>query len=200
LHFLAAIFLWRYNNHCMKKKKKSEIKKEEKVVEKPKKGIVIAETEEDVVLGGVFKGDPDDFKDEVKKEAEKGRFLRTIMPILVFLLLGAVVAYGTLYYKNQSDMESTKTNEDKIQTPPSVDDTDSDTPTTDGTTTTAPQPTTPAPTTPTTGYTNYTVVAGDTLSGIANTHNMTSSQLAQYNGISADAVIHIGQVLKIPNQ
>jgi LysM repeat protein len=180
----------------MKKKKTTGVKPE--VAEKPKKGIVIAETEEDVILGGGT-GDPDDFINEVKKEAEKGRFLRTIMPILVFLLLGAIVAYGTMYYKNQSDDENSQKTEDKIQTPPTV--TEEEAATTTTTPPPAPAPTTPTVTTPTTttGYTVYTVVSGDTLSGIANAHDMTSSALASYNGISVDALLQIGQKLKIPN-
>jgi len=182
----------------MKKKHKSEEKPKKEIVEKPKKGITIAETEEDVALGGSLKGDPDDFKNEVKKEAEKGRFFRAITPILVFLLLGALVAYGTMYYKKQSETESPKTTEEKIQTPPTVteDGETSATPTTE-----APAATTPTVTPPTasTGYTEYTVVAGDTLSGIANAHDMTSSALATYNGISIDAMLQIGQKLKIPN-
>jgi LysM repeat protein len=182
---------------AMKKKQKADLK--ETVVEKPKKGIVISETEDDVVLGGGFKGDPDDFKDEVKKEAERGWFLRAITPILVFLLLGAVVAYATLYYKNQSDAESPKSKEEKIQTPPTVDENSTEEPKT-GTTAPVTAPTT-TPTTPpaATGFTEYTVVSGDTLSGIANTHDMTSTALAKYNNISVDTILQIGQKLKIPN-
>lgn len=174
-------------------KKKGTAKTEEKA-ETKKKGIVISETEDDMLLGGTLKGDPDDFKEEIKKEAEKGRFFRTIAPILVFLLLGAVVAYGTMYYKNQSDAQPTKKTEEKIQTPPTVDGEE------EGPKTEEPAPTsTPAPTaTPAASYTEYTVVAGDTLSGIANAHDLTSTQLAQYNGISVDSVLQIGQKLKIP--
>lgn len=179
-------------------KKKKTTGAEPAVAEKPKKGIVIAETEEDVILGGGT-GDPDDFINEVKKEAEKGRFLRATMPILVFLLLGAIVAYGTLYYKNQSEDENPQKTEDKIQTPPTVTndgDADTTTPTDTPATTT---PTAPAPTTPTTGYTEYTVAAGDTLSGIANAYDMTSADLAKYNGITIESMLQIGQKLKIPN-
>lgn len=171
-------------------KKKQDVE-QEKVVETKKKGIVIAETEDDIILGGL-KGDPDDFQEEVKKEAEKGKFLRTITPILVFLLLGVVVAYGTMYYKKQSDTEGPKKTEDKIQTPPTVEENEE--------TVTESATTTPAPQTPaaSAGYTEYTVVAGDTLSGIANAHDLTSTQLAQYNNISVETMLQIGQKLKIP--
>jgi LysM repeat protein len=105
-----------------------------------------------------------------------------------------------MYYKNQSDDQGTKKTEDKIQTPPAVNkDAEAETstePTTPPPTTT---PTTPPVTTPTSGYTEYTVVSGDTLSGIANAHDMTSAALAQYNGITAETVLQIGQKLKIPN-
>jgi LysM repeat protein len=105
------------------------------------------------------------------------------------------VAYATLYYKNQSDAESPKSKEEKIQTPPTVDENSTEEPKTE---TVAPV-TTPTSPPAATGYTEYTVVSGDTLSGIANTHDMTSTALAKYNNISVDTMLQIGQKLKIPN-
>lgn len=49
------------------------------------------------------------------------------------------------------------------------------------------------------GYTTYTVVKGDTLSGIAAKYNTTYQTLAAYNGISNPNLINIGQKIKIPN-
>ena len=58
---------------------------------------------------------------------------------------------------------------------------------------------TPPPvTTTTTVASDYTVVAGDTLSGIAKKVGVTVKELAQFNGITDPNVIQVGQVLKIP--
>lgn len=55
------------------------------------------------------------------------------------------------------------------------------------------------PATPSTGNeTVYTVVSGDTLSGIAAKYGTTYQILASYNGISNPNVIHVGQKIKIP--
>ena len=45
----------------------------------------------------------------------------------------------------------------------------------------------------------YKVVAGDTLSGIASKYGTTYQKLAQYNGIANPNIIHVGQIIKIPN-
>lgn len=45
----------------------------------------------------------------------------------------------------------------------------------------------------------YTVVKGDTLSGIANKYNTTYQELAKYNGIKNPNVIVVGEKIKIPN-
>lgn len=47
--------------------------------------------------------------------------------------------------------------------------------------------------------TTYTVVKGDTLSGIAARFGTTYQYLAEVNGISNPNVINVGQVLKVPN-
>lgn len=49
------------------------------------------------------------------------------------------------------------------------------------------------------GYTEYTVVKGDTLSGIAAKYGTTYQALAAYNGISNPSIINVGQKIKIPN-
>lgn len=49
------------------------------------------------------------------------------------------------------------------------------------------------------GYTVYTVVKGDTLSGIAAKYGTTYQVLAAYNGISNPNIINVGQKIKIPN-
>lgn len=59
---------------------------------------------------------------------------------------------------------------------------------------------TPMPTTgPTATFRTYRVQSGDTLSGIASKYGTTSRAIADLNGFSVGATLHIGQVLKIPN-
>ena len=52
--------------------------------------------------------------------------------------------------------------------------------------------------TPSTSEIVYTVVKGDTLSGIASKYGTTYQRLAEYNGISNPNLIYIGQKIKIP--
>jgi len=49
-----------------------------------------------------------------------------------------------------------------------------------------------------TGYVTYTVVSGDTLSGIGARYGVSYQDIAALNGISAPYTIYVGQVLKIP--
>ncbi len=63
------------------------------------------------------------------------------------------------------------------------------------------QPSTPAPQPSTSNSdTVYTVVAGDTLSGIASRYGTTYQKLAAYNNISNPNLIHVGQQIKIPGK
>jgi len=55
------------------------------------------------------------------------------------------------------------------------------------------------PPTPTPGQTTYTIVAGDTLLGIARKFNTTVAKLEQANGLNDNSILHIGQVLIIPS-
>lgn len=48
------------------------------------------------------------------------------------------------------------------------------------------------------GYTVYTVVKGDTLSGIAAKYSTTYQTLAEINGISNPNIIEVGQKIKVP--
>ena len=56
--------------------------------------------------------------------------------------------------------------------------------------------TTPAPQ-PEPSYDTYTVMAGDTLSGIAEKFGTTYQELAAMNGIEDPNVIHVGQIIKL---
>ncbi|MDD3481195.1 MAG: LysM peptidoglycan-binding domain-containing protein [Patescibacteria group bacterium] len=183
----------------MAKDKKDKEKKE--IEPKEDSGIVIEETEDDI-LSAELSGDPNDFKKEVDKEAKKGRAMRVILPILFFIIVGAVVAAGTWYIKNQDNNEETGTVEEKIQTPPVVDEsTDTKEATPDETKAEEPAPEeTTEETTSNADYITYTVKSGDTLSGIANEYDMTSAELAEYNNISDPESLQIGQKIKIPQK
>ena len=52
---------------------------------------------------------------------------------------------------------------------------------------------------PSNNDTVYTVVKGDTLSGIASRYGTTYQKLAEYNGIANPNLIYVGQKIKIPN-
>ncbi len=180
--------------HIMDKDKET---KKEAPEESKDNSIVIEETKDDV-LGTEFSGDPEDFKNEVKNEAKKGRVVRILLPVLFFAIIGVVVGLGTWYIKNQGQ-EETKSTEEKIQTPPEVK--EETTPETKETEIVEEEAIT-APSSEekkTTDYTVYTVKSGDTLSGIANSYDLTSQELADYNNISDVHSLQIGQKIKIPN-
>lgn len=63
----------------------------------------------------------------------------------------------------------------------------------------SPEPEKPAETAPA-EETVYTVVRGDTLSGIAARYGTTYQALAAYNGIANPNLIHVGQKIKIPGK
>lgn len=151
--------------------------------------IVIEEDESDVLLSSGFNGDPDELKEEIKKEAEKGRVLsRFLVPLFTFILIVLIAAGLTWYYAKPERENSVKT-EDKIQTPPDV---------TNEAAVETPAPTpTPTPV-PEKKEESYTVKEGDTLSSIANAYGLTSSVVAAYNGITDPNTLRIGQVIKIP--
>ena len=176
-----------------KEVKNPNIKAETKPEESNQAGptmIVITETEEDVVLDSGLNGDPENLKNQIKKEAQKSDVLsRFLIPLFTFLFIGLIVGGLTWYYA-RPEVANQKSQEEKIETPPQV-----------------PQTTTPAQTQAQTGApaaatpaqpTTYTVQSGDTLSSIANANGLTSKQLADYNSISNADSLTIGQVLKIP--
>lgn len=181
-------------------KDKKETEKKEQEPAKEEKGIVIEETEDDI-LSTELSGDPNDFKKEVDKEAKKGRAMRVLLPILFFVIVGAVVAAGTWYIKNQKNDTGTGTVEEKIQTPPVVENPENvvETTPTEETDKNPDTATKEEPTSiPTADYITYTVKSGDTLSGIANEYDMTSTELAKYNDITDPESLQIGQKIKIP--
>lgn len=166
----------------MAKKDKASKKEEDKGAGNDKAPIVIKETEEDLVFDAGFVN-ADNFKEEVKKEAEKGNISKFLIAALVFLLIGSIAAFATWYYARPE--KTVPNTEDKIKTPPVVPaETEATVPT-------------PAPVEEK-KETTYTVQSGDTMSSIANANGMTSTELAAYNGIADPNTLHIGQVLKIP--
>lgn len=170
-----------------KSKSASDEKKQEEKQENKGNEIRIRETEEDVVLGSGFSGDPDEFKDEIKKDAEKGDAVsKFLIPLIVFVLIAGASIAATWYWARPE--KTVPNTEDKIQTPPKIDNTKP-------AETKTPTPVTPAPQPQ---AQTYTVQSGDTMSGIANKYNMTSTELAKYNGITEVDTLKIGQVLKIP--
>lgn len=62
-----------------------------------------------------------------------------------------------------------------------------------------PTPPVTTPSVPSASTGSYTVVKGDTLSGIAHRHGITVTQLQNWNGIKSH-IIHIGQTLKVENR
>lgn len=157
-----------------------------------KKDITLKETEDDIIFGKGFKSDAEDFKSEVVKEAQKTGILGFLLPFFVFILIAGLSGLATYYYaKPERSIEATSQKpEDKIQNLPEVPNQQVKE---------TPAPTTPKVTPPTeTKDTAYTVQEGDTMSGIANKYNMTSAELAKYNGLSDVHSLKIGQTLKIP--
>lgn len=58
---------------------------------------------------------------------------------------------------------------------------------------------TPAPTpVPTPNTTDYTIVDGDTLGGIADRFNVTVDQLLEANGMTLETVLNVGEVMRVP--
>lgn len=161
---------------------------------KSSKEIVIKETEDDVVFNGAFSANPEEFKNEIKKEAEKADvFSKFIIPVLVFLIIGGASAAATWYYAKPEHTAAPST-ENKIQTPPVVEEPTAEVPVANpNTPVTQAQTVQPAPQAQT-----YTVQEGDTMSGIANKYGLTSTELANYNNLTDVNALHIGQVLKIP--
>lgn len=182
------------------KKSKSSLSKSTSKVEDIKKEdskttgeIVITETEADVALDSGFNGDPDNLKNEIKKEAAKSDVLsRFLIPLFTFLIIGLVAAGLTWYYA-RPEVANVKSKEEKIENAPDV----KEEPQLQSNAPAATPATKPAPTV-TTSATTYVVQSGDTMSSIANANGLTSKQLADYNGITDVDSLKIGQTLKIP--
>lgn len=137
--------------------------------------------------------------EELKNHSKKDRKRRIIansfvvLTVVVFVILAKVFIFkGDIKISD----DNKKAPSEKIESQPEVKDETkpAETPATTPAAPAAPAPATPAPET---GYTTYVVKEGDTLSSIANTNNMTSKQLMDYNGI-VDPTLMPGQNIKIP--
>jgi len=176
----------------MPKKVKTKEKSKQKVTDTTKKlnDIVIQEDESDIVLSSGYNGDPDELKEEVKKEAARSDVLsRFLIPLFTFVFITLLVSGLTWYYAKPERVEQT-TKEEKIQTPPEVKEEPTETPKTE-------EPTAETPATEKKEE-SYTIKEGDTLSSVANAYGLSSSELATYNGITDPNSLQIGQVIKIP--
>jgi LysM repeat protein len=181
-------------------KKESSIKQTDSLSKKKK--IVLKETEDDIVLTKDFKADSDDFTEEIKRELQKSGVLsKILLPFFVFFAIAIISATATYYYaKPERSIEGTISAEEKIQTPPVVGSGSDEEPISGEPETPAPAPAPVTPSAPVSNSISYTVEEGDTMSGIANKYNMTSAELAQFNGITDVNSLRIGQVLKIPSR
>lgn len=189
-----------------RKKKNLEEKnkkpKTERLSEKKQEKIIIEGKKDDVPASDLV-GDPNDFEKEVVREAKRGRAARVVLPIVFFVFIASLVGFATWYYQDQGGKEEEVGFEEKIQTPPIIDldsrdhdeqeesEEEKDSSLGPGDSTSEESPS---------GYTEYTVKEGDTLSGIANANGMSSTELAEYNNMSVEDVIRIGDKIKIPDK
>ena len=135
----------------------------------------------------------DEFKKDLRKKAEVN------WPVILGLIVLIIVVFSSLiigtyqiFYKPDKVQDTGVSSEEKIESRPAE-----EKPTTTTPKTTPAPVVKPAPVAPT--VETYTVVEGDTLSGIAAQFNTTSKVLSDYNGLSdPEVVLHIGQKIKIP--
>jgi LysM repeat protein len=163
--------------------------------------ITIKETEADIVLSAGFVENPDDLKNEVKKEAEKGDLLsRFLIPLITFIVIGVLVAGATWYYARPEVQN--KSNQNKIEKTPTIDEekapVENKTPETQ--TNTNQNTSTETPVKPAATQATYTVKEGDTLGAIATQFGVSASSIMSLNGITNEKSLQIGQVLKIPSK
>jgi len=137
----------------------------------------------------------DEFKRDLKKKITVNwPAIVSLVLLIIFIFTALGVGTYEIFFKPDK-VETKVTSEEKIQSRPK---TETTTPSTTQTQTKTPSTTqTQTPTPP--AYDTYTVVEGDTLSGIASQYSTTSKAIADYNGWSdPETVLHIGQKIKIP--
>lgn len=141
---------------------------------------------------------------QIETKLTVGRVLWPIFTIIIFLLASFYLFKVYTKGKGTSAIMETRSPEEKIESKPDITQEQLDKEKADAEAaakaaatptpaTTAPATTTPAPTT-----TDYTVKDGDTLSGIAATIGISSSDIIAINpGLVAEE-LQVGQVIKIP--
>ena len=139
----------------------------------------------------------DEFKKDLRKKSEiNWPAIRGLLIVILFIFSALSIGTYQIFYKPEKVEATTVSSEEKIQSRPNE---EAPPKTTEPATTT---PSTPAATTPTPAPATsetYTVVEGDTLSGIAAKYATTSKAIADYNGFTDQEVtLSIGQKIKIP--
>jgi len=135
---------------------------------------------------------------EFKKEIKGGSNAKWApvigLSIAIVVIFGAfgVGTYEIFFQPEKIEPQTINSNE-KIQSRPGSEENEADTPKA-----AEPAVITPAPKTAEPNYIDYTVIEGDTLSGIADKYDTTSVAIAKYNGLDAEAILSIGQKIKIP--
>lgn len=151
----------------------------ESITTKPEEKTKIEENKNDDLL--------EEFKKEVffRDKTSIGKISLYITLILVIFSLLGIASYQ-IFFKPETLQEIKS--EEKIESRPEPVIEEPQTPVA----TEEPKVETPQPTVVT-----YTVQEGDTWSSIANSNDMTSAELMQYNG-TTDLNLQIGQIVKIP--
>jgi LysM repeat protein len=139
----------------------------------------------------------DEFKNEIKKSRKNRNFLGTILAFMAIVLIFGTIGIALYQLIEKPEATENKAASQKILSKPAAD--QKATTTTPSTPAATPATTTPAATTTTSTATtkDYTVVAGDTWSSIANANGMTSAALMKANSSTTEN-LQIGQVIKIP--
>lgn len=139
----------------------------------------------------------EDFKNEVFSQTKRNTGKIVLISTLIIIIFGMLgVASYQIFFKPEK-IDDTKTASEKIESRPEIKE---ETSTKEEPKSEVVTPPTPASTpTPQPTEVSYTVQSGDTWSSIANSNDMTSTELMKYNGASGED-LQIGQTVKIPKK
>lgn len=160
--------------------------------------IVIEESKD--ILEESFGNDSEDLKKEVDRESQKNFLFDILVPIITFAVIGALLGYGAWRLSDNNNNQSNGTVEEKVVTPPNTEEDESQKDKTQEEKSKEEPKEQDTEKDTEKEYIVYTVKSGDTLSDIANAYDMTSKELADYNGISDPNSLQIGQKIKIPTK
>lgn len=133
----------------------------------------------------------DEFKNDIRDNAGKRNIFGTILALIAILLVFGTIGIAGYELIFKPEQIQQKSADEKIESRPVE---TVETPKVE-----APAVVTPAPVATDLGYTEYTVVSGDSYSSIANTNDMSSADLMKYNSTTTED-LQIGQVIKIPKK